>query len=324
MPKRVVSRLSEIFEPPDIASNKLPLTAEEIAYFKEHGFLFKRSLLDREQVADALDRVWELLDRYVFAATDSGWRLKRDDPATWRSPKWAPMLPADQSGFFEGRQRTAIHGRTVKIHEIGNEPFLLDLVPNHPSVREIAQKLLANRLKTSERTRGVYAFFPDESLSSDERSKRVRGEGLGPHTDRICQQLNVCTYLDDVPPRSGGFTVYPGSHKIMFQAHQFEANWSPTDRFNDALREVVETITPVEFTAQQGDVVFWHGRTVHTAGIHVGDTIRWAVFADFTEDRPILDADEHRACGQYEWFKDAKLFRDDVEVGEDMWRSWRI
>ena len=323
MPDRVIGRPSTVFEPPALAVKGEIVSRAEIEFFKQNGFLFKRGLIERGAATDALNRAWQSLLETVPPA-DGNWELKREDPDTWRAPKWSVLPPADTSGPFEGRQRTAVHGRTVKMHEIGNQRFLLDLVPNNPRIREIARAMLADKLKTSERTRGIYALFPSEQLGLGEIGKRLSGASLGPHTDRVCQQLNVCAYLDDVPPRSGGFTVYPGSHRIMFKAHQYEANWSPTDSFNDALREVVTTITPVEFAGQQGDVVFWHGRTVHSAGVHIGDSIRWAVFADFTEDRDILDADAHRELGLYEWFKDAKMFTNDEEVSDDMWKSWRL
>ena len=71
-------------------------------------------------------------------------------------------------------------------------------------------------------------------------------------------------------------------------------------------------------------MIFWHGRLAHTPGIHLSDAIRWAAFADYTHDRPLLTDDEHRALGQYEWFKDAKLFRQDFETSADMWRHWAI
>ena len=48
--------------------------------------------------------------------------------------------------------------------------------------------------------RGVYSIFP----SSDPPKP------LGPHTDRIAQQLNCATYLMDVPPGGAPFTVWPG------------------------------------------------------------------------------------------------------------------
>lgn len=324
MPERTISRPSKVFEPPDLEERGITVSDTEIEFFKENGFLFKRGLIDSDAAADALDQAWRRLLETLPPREGSESSLIRDDPESWRSPQWPELPPADTSGPFEGRQRTAIHGRTVKMHETGNEQYLLKLVPNNPKVRAIARALLAENLKVSERTRGVYALFPTVRLSNEEVAKRLDGSSLGPHTDRVCQQLNVCAYLDDVPPRSGGFTVYPGSHRIMFQAHQYEANWSPTDAFGDALQHVVRNITPVEFVGGQGDVVFWHGRTVHTAGVHVGDTIRWAVFADFTEDRQILDADAHRALGLYEWFKDAKMFQNDLKVTEDMWKSWRL
>ena len=324
MSERPIGRVSEIFEPPSLAASGDTVSKAEIEFFKENGFLFKSGLIDRSAAAAALDQAWDALIKAVPPREGGIWTLRREDRESWRAPKWPALPPADTSGPFEGRQRTAVHGRTVKMHEIGSEEFLLDLVPNNPNIRDIARVLLANNLKTSERTRGIYALFPSEYMTTEELAKRLDGSSLGPHTDRVCQQLNVCAYLDDVPPRSGGFTVYPGSHRIMFNAHRFEANWSPADLFSDALREVVSTITPVEFVGDQGDVIFWHGRTVHSAGIHIGDSIRWAVFADFTEDREILDADAHRALGMYEWFKDAKLFKNDMEVSNDMWRSWGI
>ncbi len=322
--ERAASRLSRVFEPPNLAVPGEAVSQAEMEFFKKQGFLFKRGLIDKTSARAAMNRIWPNLLERIHLASDVGRTLKRDDPSTWRAPQWKKLPPADTSGPFEGRQRIAVHGRTVKMHDIGDQEFLLKLVPNNKRVRSVARMLLGEHLQPSRRTRGVYAIFPPAHLSGEEIERHINGSQLGPHTDRVCQQLNVCAYLEDVQPRSGGFTVYPGSHRIMFNAHRFEANWSPTETFDDAMRYVVANIEPVEFVGKQGDTVFWHGRTVHSSGIHVGDAIRWAVFADFTEAREVLDADTHRKLGLYEWFKDAKLFKDDFEVGEDMWRSWRM
>ena len=58
-------------------------------------------------------------------------------------------------------------------------------------------------------------------------------------------------------------------------------------------------------------MIFWHGRTVHSAGVHVTDRIHRAVFGDYSCDREVMTDDEHRALGQYAWFKDTKLFKQD-------------
>ncbi len=288
------------------------LSNDEIEFFKTNGFLVKKRLLNESLVVQALDRSWNyLLENIPLVA---GENLRRDDSQTWVSPKWEAMPPPDKCGFYQGRQRSVYQGSTVKLHDLGSSKFLVDLLPNCKEVRSIAARLLGEPVRASRRTRGVYASFPCALTS----------EKLGPHSDQVCQQLNVCTYLDDVPARNGGFTVYPGSHRVMHHAHKYEANWSPEDEFGNCVRKVVREIQPYEFVGDAGDVMFWHGRLIHSAGIHSGDRVRWAVFADFSHDRPTLSDDEHRELGQYEWFKDTKLFRNDQPVIPDMWRSWNI
>ena len=313
---------SKVFVTPDLAEDGQILSRREIEFFAANGFLVKRGLLARKAVATALDHAWaHLLDHVPMDAAAQ--RLSRDDPSTWRDPAWGPLPAPDEDGPYQGRQRINHGGATVKLHDLGSAGLLVDLLPNNPDVRAVATALLGD-LRPSERTRGVYALFPT-TIPDDERGRaRRNATALGPHTDRVCQQLNACTYLDDVGPRNGGFTVYPGSHRVMFRAHRYAANWSPQPDFRDALERVVDEIQPFELVGEAGDVIFWHGRTVHSSGIHTGDDIRWAVFADFTRDFPTLDADEHRAVGQYEWFKDTRLFRDDALAGEDMWQHWSL
>lgn len=318
----VEKKPSVVFKAPDLARPRETVSEAEIRFFVNNGFLVKKRLIERTAAEKALRKTWAYLRRHV--PMDQGAAApSRHDSATWLSPQWAPMPRPDDSGAYQGRQRLVYAGHTVKLHHLGNADYLMDLVPNHPRVRAVAKAILGDALRPSERTRGVYAVFPNASeVDPDDPGRLTRP--LGPHTDQVCQQLNACAYLDDVPPRSGGFTVYPGSHGIMFRAHRFEANWSPLPDFRDTLRRVVAEIEPVEFAGEKGDVIFWHGRTVHSAGVHLGDSIRWAVFADFTQDREVLSPEEHKRIGQFEWFKDAKRFAEDVPVGEDMWRGWRL
>ena len=313
---------SVVFEMPDLAQPGATVSDAEVRFFVDNGFLVKKRLIDEAALAAALDDIWAYLRRQVPMAEGAA-PPAPDDPSSWASPAWGSMPPPDASGPRQGRQRLVAAGHTVKLHELGAAGYLLDLVPNHPGIRAVARSLLGDDLKPSERTRGVYAVFPSAGKAAPDDPERLT-RALGPHTDQVCQQLNACAYLDDVPPRNGGFTLYPGSHRIMFRAHRFEANWSPLPGYRDAVRRVVAEIEPVELAGDKGDVIFWHGRTVHSAGVHLGDAIRWAVFADFTLDREVLSAEEHKRIGQFEWFKDAKRFADDSPAGEDMWRSWRL
>ena len=316
-----MQRPSVVFEMPDLTVPGETVSVAELDFFREYGFLVKKALLDPDKLEPALDRIWTHLLTEVPVKPGSAWTLSREDKQTWKDPEWAEMPPHPVDGPFQGRHPIEHMRRVVKLHDLGSENYILELLPNDPRVREVAETILSRDLRVSTRVRGVYIVFPSESAAK-ELDDNVRF--LGPHTDQVCQQLNACGYLEDVNPRNGGFTVYPGSHKRMFRAHRYEANWSPLSSFRDTLKDVAETIEPYEIVAEQGSVVFWHGRTVHSVGIHLGADIRWALFADFTQNQPILTDEEHKDVNQYEWFKDAKLFRSDELAGEDMWRSWRL
>ena len=317
-----MQRSSIVFEMPDLTAPDEVVSAAEIAFFCENGFLVKTALLDPHKLEPALDRIWAHLLANVPVKLDSTWTLSRDDERTWKNPQWADMPPHPVDGPFQGRHPIEHMRRVVKLHDLGSENYILDLLPNDPYVREVAEVILSGDLRVSTRIRGVYIVFPSDPTS--ECDGKDQGRFLGPHTDQVCQQLNACGYLEDVNPRNGGFTVYPGSHKRMFRAHQYESNWSPLCSFGETLKEVAETIEPYEIVAEKGSVIFWHGRSVHSAGIHRGTDIRWALFADFTQNQPVLTDEEHKNVNQYEWFKDAKLFRSDDPVDGDMWRNWRL
>ncbi len=317
-------RASEVFRAPLLGAAGVALTAAEREFFMAHGFLVKPRLIGDDLLEPAMDRLWAHLLAAVPVRAGSRWRLRREVRETWVDPQWATMPPHPSSGPHEGRQPVEYYGRIVKLHDIGDQDFLLDLLPRHPQVLAVAHAMLAPRLRPMMRMRGVYPVFPTRDPDDPGGTQRIRGQALGPHTDEVCQQLNVCLYLQDVGPRNGGFTVYPGSHARIYAAHAHAANYSPLPTYPATVRAVLEDTTPLELVAPRGSVIFWHGRLLHSAGIHVGDDIRWAAFADFTQDRPVLGDDEHRALGQYEWFKDAKRFRDDDPVGPDMWAQWRL
>lgn len=309
----MTQRLSAVFEMPPLAEPGHVVSEAEVDFFRREGFLVKRGLLDPPKLAAAMDRIWLHTLANVPAREGSGWTLSREDPATWVNPQWARMPPHPESGPHQGRQPIEYYGGTLKLHDIGDARYLLDLLPDEPRVLAVAHALLGKDLRPSHRTRGVYALFPTEEAAS-----------LLPHTDQVCQQLNACAYLEDVKPGNGGFTVYPGSHELVFRAHRYESNWSPLPSLRDVLRRVAEQIEPCEIVAEKGSVIFWHGRMVHSSGIHLGPDIRWALFADFTQEREVLSDEEHRRVGQFEWFKNAKLFRNDWPVGADLWRHWNI
>ena len=317
----VAQASSRTFSMPDIADMDRLLNEKEIDFFTHNGFLVKEAFLDTNLVDSAMDLVWKHLIETVPMKAGTVKQLSKADQSSWLNPEWEKMPDHPSSGPFQGRQpREYYPNGIVKLHDIGSHTLLVDLVPNNPQVRAIATRMLGRKLRKSSRTRGVYAVFP----TTPSRIRNKKQSQLGPHTDQVCQQLNVCAYLEKVTERSGGFTIYPGSHKKIFHQHRFQSNWSPKDSYHETVQQIARETVPFEICAPKGSVIFWHGRAVHSVGIHNTNKIRWALFADFTHEKPTLDENEHRTLLQYEWFKDTKLFTQDSPVSQNMWEDWAI
>lgn len=110
--------------------------------------------------------------------------------------------------------------------------------------------------------------------------------------------LGAAVYLDDVPPRGGGFTVWPGSHRTAaayFTDHALEAvggkpNNSQLPAIGDEIgdwdydQRLHDQCDPYEVAGDAGTVVFWHGLLTHNAGINTGENGRPAAITRFTRE----------------------------------------
>lgn len=327
----------------------LILSLEEIQSFKTNGFLVKRGFLPHPKVSAAQEAVWDILEGAPLDEVPDTLQLpptgvSRADRATWMdahtrwpapdllgqaiatnqphaSTTWRSAVSLTGTPYEspDGNAQRAPSARSSsspswQICALGSQAWMLDLLPQDKGVRHVATQLLG-RLRRSHRARGIYAVFPTSTPPHP----------LAPHTDRVCQQLNVATYLEDVPPGGGGFTVWPGSHLILSKGHTSQSNWSPNLEFRPLLNLVKCTIQPVELCGKPGDVIFWHGRLAHSVGRHSGDEVRIAAFADFQQDRSVLDDEAHQFLGQYEWWHTASaLFQRDRPSSDGVWAGWPI
>jgi hypothetical protein len=105
--------------------------------------------------------------------------------------------------------------------------------------------------------------------------------------------VGAVVYLDDVPDRGGGFTVWPGSHLVAadyFRDHSLaspgyhgrlpavaEDGWDYTAWFHEQARSR-------ELAGPAGTVVLWHGRMVHSAGVNQSDRVRMAGIQRFARE----------------------------------------
>ncbi len=282
-------------DPP--GAGRIGLTPSEVDQFREFGYVIKRGLVPPDDFAAIIDFWWQQPPVVTAGAV-------RDDPGTWISPgrywprdnRWGlkdnwmgshpwpgPTDPRPGANMGErvGRlpfKLTRDRANDVwRWHGIGHDPAFVEVSAAHPRVLHMVELLLGGPVKRPRRSRGIYALFPKDPSEPASR--------LGPHMDDNPTELLVSMILEDIDPREGGFTLYPGSAQMLYPTSAQALNWVATEHSPAAMDDIKANVQPIEFTGKAGDVVFCHGWTVHSAGIHDGKRIRMAAFHDLNKVR---------------------------------------
>ncbi|MEM7342847.1 MAG: phytanoyl-CoA dioxygenase family protein [Chloroflexota bacterium] len=293
------------------------LTDEQIAFFKDNGYLLLRGVLDPALCAQARDRLWDSLP------ADSD--IRRDDPTTHVGP------------FSEhDTQIDAQHMRRDyrwQLRDIGTEPLILNLVYSE-TLTAMAEQLLGvgtlRRPIVGGVPMGSHGFaWPDGPVDPAHDVEGIRGiyctlpygdrpqEADWLHTDGHPFHLGLVGLINDVPPNGGGFKVWPKSHKrlyptfwmqydqarIPFYEHMpsYKGLLNPPE-YHAEIERIQADTEPVDCWGSTGDVVLWHHRMAHMAGHNYSTVIRQAILGDFSK----TDLDKTRL--------------DPPQV--DMWRDW--
>lgn len=253
------------------------LSAEEMCAFVERGYIIKRGLIADNSLESAIDRLWDFLPS----------RFGRHQPWTWRGKL------CDCDGNKGIRER---RGRFKLREEIWFEPAWNEMLPLDPRVHAVAEALLGRgQVEPTERIRGIYPIFPAWLL------RRAKPSG---HIDRHIYQIGVIAYLADVKPGGGGFTVWPGSHRLFFNHFTTHVGIEPSPTLQAQLdRNKKRVSDSVELHGQRGDVIFFHQRLMHAAGRNRRLAVRYAMLAEYR-------------C------RDWQAAADDTDLSQ-MWRYWR-
>jgi Phytanoyl-CoA dioxygenase (PhyH) len=229
------------------------LTPEEIERFCRDGYLVKRDILDPELAARALDYIW---DRTPAS-------FDRND---WRS--WTGEVD-DAHGR---RSLDALFGRFKLRGETRSEPFLLELLPRNPKVWSMAEQLLGEgAVLPPSKIRGIYSTFPVEAAAQHPRAWA--------HLDRHPFHLGAVGYLDEIVPGGGGFTVWPGSHHLLYPEFRASLAYQPGPGLEARLASVNRE-EGLEIHAPAGTVILWHHRLAHAPGRNRTHLVRPAVLCD--------------------------------------------
>jgi ectoine hydroxylase-related dioxygenase (phytanoyl-CoA dioxygenase family) len=269
------------FPKSEIESDHFPvsarLTSEEKVFFIVNGYLVRSAVINPQVLDRAVKYAWSQLPESFHPDNAATWKGKITDSLCTRS--------------IDARK-----GR-VKLREcVRRERWLYDMIAANPCIQSTVQELIGQeRIAPLRYVRGIYPIFPSKIASL----KRAR-----PHTDGHHFLVGTLTYLTNVEPGGGGFTVWPGSHLVMRSGFTYEAGpaWEPTyhrELYGYALRN-----SPVEIVGSPGTVIFWHHRLAHAAGFNRSSNIRLALLADFHS----TDIDH----------------LESIPAGNEPWAHWKI
>jgi hypothetical protein len=248
------------------------LSAAEKRTFKRNGFLVVEDAVPQSVCESAREAVWAAVPE------------DPDDVAALRA--------AESPGNF-GHQRA---GRNELAETLPTaEPFeaMLDAVfpyaetlvgaGNLPEPGEDLPDtdcLHSTAVNPVVRYPGAGADWADPNGS--EANPPVEAE-LSPHVDGLGNgtpsTLIAVVLFDRIYPRDGGFTVWPGSHRLV-------TDWladNPTETIDPLPDAVEEAMGPgFEVTGSAGTAVIAHNKTLHAAGPLYGDRPRMAAIANLS------------------------------------------
>ena len=253
------------------------LSNEEISFFKREGYLFKRGVMDPILMAKARDALW--------AAAPT--RLKRDDPYSWNGP-----FRADEE---DDSPENRCSGYTWKFRAVSSQDWMVRLAATDKTIWTWVEQLLGEgTVVRPERIRGIYCRLP-ETKESKKKTLQCHVDAFDPQKvgeidmgkllrPRIC----LTGLIAPVPPGGGCFTVWPRTHKGVYEVFS-KLEGEERQRIYLKKLEEFNRQNPVEACGEPGDILLWHHLLGHAAGHNQSEIkqLREAVLTDWDkEDNP--------------------------------------
>lgn len=165
---------------------------------------------------------------------------------------------------------------------------------------------------TAQGARGLYCTLPNSPPTPD-NYRSAHAEALYDTRWR----LQIAAYVDDLPPNAGGLTLWPGSHRRIWDYWEaVHRDVPPPERAEGIpewdgytappLTDIKADTEPVETFGPVGSVVLWHANLLHMAGQNTrSDVIRQATIYAYAKTP--------------ESVHDETVLRD---PSGDLWRDW--
>lgn len=234
------------------------LTDEEIAFYREQGYLLIEGLFSRDEALTLRAEAHALIECLAE---------RRNVEATWGSAR----------AVAQARETQLLHCHDVQFYSAAFTRLLVDErltgaaagIIGSPNVQLHHNKLF---IKPPEKGSPFpmhqdHPFFPHERHS----------------------MIAAIIHFDDAPVEKGCVRVVPGSHKLGPVEHEPDGGWHlPFEQYP------IESAIPC--AAKAGDVLFFSYLTIHGSGINVSNEARTTLLIQMRDpaDRPAVKTHESR------------------------------
>lgn len=236
--------------------------------FKELGYVRKYEVVDKALLEPAVERFWDDME------------LDRDDPKAWSEGGRKGNLPC------------------------GNHPDVQATLTESP-LQEMCEELVGkDTLKISNHTfaKPVYPTGKSQDEWTHPEHGHLDGHGL---VEGSVQPFTIAVTVNmgDVKPKSGGFTIWPGTHRRVHEYFRHHSILGGLKSLQDDEGNWDNLPEPVENPGPAGTATFWHNKMMHSAGNNHGTEVRMACVSRFSR-KDLVDIQ--------------------FEMPQDMWEYWEI
>ena len=202
------------------------LTADQRAFFDQHGYLVVPDLIPRAQVDAVVDAIWDFLG------------FDREDPSGWYQP------PHRHNGMVEMYHHQAMWN-----------------VRQNPRIYELFVELFGREDLWVFLDRANLKPPPHEACREYDHPGMVHWD-IDVRERPLPYQVQGVLYLDDTATGEGGFQCVPGVHRWVSEWAQGRADEEIRDQRLDLLHaDAMGQVIEVE--AKAGDFIIWNSALPH-------------------------------------------------------------
>ena len=219
---------------------------EDKDQFRDQGFVVKQGVVRPKLLEKAVDRFWDEIG------------LDRSDPACWTN-----------SGLSGGNL------------EVSKDSDVRSTLIDSP-IQEMCEELVGvDTLEISNYTFAKPIFPTGEPATKWTHPAHGHLDGYTKPGVVHSFTIAVTVNMNDVKPKSGAFTVWPGTHRRAYNYFQDHSLLDGLKAFQDESGNYIDLPHPIENPGPPGTTIFWHHLMMHNAGNNHGRDIRMACVSRF-------------------------------------------